>query len=263
VILFISGLVWACVIGEVTSIFGNLHAHEQEFRSLMDNLNRMMRERDLPWPVRKRLRTFFLSARKAQRTEQQEQILRRLSPVLQGEVALMSNWHWVKKVSFINDLVPEARSSDVTRAPHFVVDIALALGSAVFAQSEVFGEPRVLYILRQGLVLSRVRRLRVFRAGDVWGEDFMLATNSLRESEVRLAMTYIEVFQLTLDSFLRVCQTHGSNLVLRHRLRSFVARLSARRAILVEARSRQVAVAGEASLGVDREDSSELLKYEL
>jgi len=44
-ILFISGLVWACVIGEVSSIFGSLHAHEQDFRNLMDNLNSMMRDR--------------------------------------------------------------------------------------------------------------------------------------------------------------------------------------------------------------------------
>jgi len=137
-VLFISGLVWACVIGEVTSIVGNLDRQEQEFRSLMDNLNCMMRDRGLPTPVRKRLRTFFLSARQAQRTEQQEQLLCRLSPVLQGEVALLSNWSWVNKVSFIYNLVPEARAADVARAPHFVVDFALALRSAVFAQSEVF-----------------------------------------------------------------------------------------------------------------------------
>jgi len=267
-ILFISGLVWACVIGEVASIFGNLHAHEQEFRTLMDNLNRMMKDRALPWPVRKRLRKFFLSARRAQRAEQQEQILRRMSPVLQGEVALMSNWHWVKKVSFINILVPEVGSSDVTRAPHFVVDIALSLGSAVFAQSEVFGEPRVLCILRQGLAVSRAHNLlKVSRAGDVWGEDFMLSKSSLRESEVHLAMTYVEIFQLTLDSFLKVCQMHGSNLLLRKRLRQFVARLSARRAILVEARSRRFAAAsgaaGEAMPGVDWQDSRELVTREI
>merc|ERR1719433_880926 len=79
-ILFISGLVWACVIGEVTSIFGNLDAHEREFRSLMDNLNSMMRDRELPRRVRIRLKAFFMSAREAQRTEEQEQIVRRLSP---------------------------------------------------------------------------------------------------------------------------------------------------------------------------------------
>jgi len=210
----------------------------------------------LPWPVRKRLRTFFLSARKAQRTEQQEQILRRMSPVLQGEVALLSNWHWVKKVSFIHSLVPEVRSSDVTRAPHFVVDFALALGSAVYAQSEVFGAARVLYILRQGLALSRTgSKMRVFRAGAVWGEDFFLSNSSLRESEARLAMTYIETFQLTWDSFEKVCQAHSLNLKLRKRLRQFVVRLSARRAILVEARSRRLAVAHEMPR-VDLQDST-------
>jgi len=260
-ILFISGLVWACVIGEVTSIVGNLDKQEQEFRSLMDNLNRMMKDRALPTPVRKRLRTFFLSARQAQRAEQQEQLLRRLSPVLQGEVALMSNWNWVSKVSFIYNLVPEARAADVTRAPHFVVDFALALGSAVFAQSEVFGEPRVLYILRQGLALSRAQTTwwKVFCVGDVWGEDFVLSKSSLREFEERLAVTYVEIFQLTFANFRSLCQRHSSNLVLLKRLRKFIARLSARRAILLEARLRRSAITGEAKPWAHRQDSTEFL----
>jgi len=247
-ILFISGIVWACVIGQVTSIVSNLDAHEQEFRRLMDNLNHMMRERELPHPVRKRLRTFFISAQQAQRNEQQEQILRRMSPFLQGEVALRSNWHWVNKVSFIKNLVPEVESSDVTRAPHVVVDIALALSSVVFAQSEVFGEQRALYILRKGLVLSGSSgRMTVFCVGDVWGEDFVLSRRSLRHSEVRLAMTYCEVFQLTLADFMKVMQRHAKNRALQRRLRRFVVRLSARRAILVEAKWRRCADRGDES----------------
>merc|ERR1712008_310787 len=223
-------------------IVGNLDAQEQQFRCLMDNLNLMMRERELPWPVRKRLRTFFLSAKEAQRQEQQEQIFRRMSPVLQGEVALMSNWRWGNNESFIHNLVLEARS-DVTRAPHFVVDFAIALRSAVFAQSEVFGEQRVLYILRQGLALSRASSgMRVFGAGSVWGEDFVLSKSSLRQSEVRLAVTYVEIFQLTFGNFIELCNRHSSSLLLRKRLRHFVARLSARRAILLEARWRRFAM---------------------
>jgi len=266
-ILFISGLVWACVIGQVTSIFSNLGPQEREFRSLMDNLNRMMKDRELPGPVRKRLKTFFLSARRAQHNEQQEQILRRMSPVLQGEVALASNWHWVNKVGFIHKLVPGATSSDgssdVSRAPHFVVDIALALGSLVFAQSEVFGEQRVLYILRQGLAISRANSgMRVFCAGDVWGEDFVLSKSSLRQSEVRLAVTYVEIFQLTFDSFIKVCHMpmHSSNLVLRKRLRQYIARLSAKRAILVEARWRRFAAAAEE---MPEQTGTELLDLEV
>jgi len=240
VILFISGLLWACVIGQVTSIVGNLDAPEQEFRLLMDNLNHMMEDRKLPRPMRQRLRTFFMSARQAQRNEQQEQIIHRMSPYLQGEVALKSNWHWVQKVSLIQTVVPETCISNVHRAPYFVVDIAMMLNSLVFAQSEVFGEQRALYILRQGLVLSRASgRMKVFCTGNVWGEDLVLSHQSLRHSEVRLAMTYCEVFQLTFASFMKVMQTHASNRALTRRLRHFVVRLSARRAILVEARRRQ------------------------
>jgi len=245
-ILFISGLLWACMIGRVSSIVGNLDAHEQEFKNLMDSLNRMMKDRKLPKPVRRRLRTFFLSTKKAQTAKQQEWILNRLSPVLRGEVALMSNWCWVNRVSFISALVPGARSADVTRAPHWVLDIALALGSKIFAQSEIFGEPRVMYILRQGLVVSRAHLLRkVYCKGSVWGEDFLLSRRFLREPEACLAMTYAEVFQLTFADFAGVCQRHRWNISLHIQLRKFIARLSARRAILVEARRRRVANAAQ------------------
>eukprot|EP00419_Tripos_fusus_P040606 CAMPEP_0172787952 /NCGR_PEP_ID=MMETSP1074-20121228/206709_1 /TAXON_ID=2916 /ORGANISM="Ceratium fusus, Strain PA161109" /LENGTH=656 /DNA_ID=CAMNT_0013624973 /DNA_START=1 /DNA_END=1967 /DNA_ORIENTATION=+ len=243
-ILFVSGFVWACVIGQVTGIVSKLGAHEQEFKALMDNLNAMMKDRQLPWPVRKRVKTFFLSARQAQRNEQQELILRRMSPFLQGEVALRSNWQWVKKVSFICNLVHEpgtsVESSDMTRIPYFVVDISLALESAIFAQSEVFGAQQTLYILKRGLALSGARSgMRVFCAGDVWGEDLVLSKSSLRDSRLRLAVTYLEIFQLTFASFSKVCHRHRSNMALRKRLRQFVARLSARRAILLEARRRR------------------------
>merc|ERR1712032_44478 len=135
-------------------------------------------------------------------------------------------------------------SCDVTRVPHFVVDIALELGSVVFAQSELFGEQRVLYILKQGLVLSqRSRGLRVYCEGHVWGEDFVLSKSLLRESEKCLAMTYVSIYQLTFANFLKVCQKHSANRALRTRFRQLVAQLSARRAILVEARQRQLAEA--------------------
>merc|ERR1719433_918409 len=121
----------------------------------------------------------------------------------------MSNWYWVSQVSLIKHIMPkdelDLQISDINRAPHFVVDIALSLCSAVFAQSEVFGVPRVLYILRRGLVITRVRGwMKVACSGAVWGEDFLLSDPRLREPEARLALTYVEVFFLERRTFLQV-----------------------------------------------------------
>jgi len=241
VILFVSGISWACVIGQMIGIVGNMDHKEQEFRRLMDNLNRMMIDRGLPRTVCRRLRKFFLSAKQAQKNEQEEQILHRMSPDLQGEVVLMSHWPWVSQVSFIKHIMPDAELSDVKSAPHFVVDIALSLSSAIFAQSEVFGVPRVLYVLRKGLAVTRVRGwIKIASTGSVWGEDFVLSDFRLRDPEARLALTYIEVYFLEFKTFVQVVERHRlSNPELEKQVRRFTARLSARRAILAEARWRR------------------------
>jgi len=243
-ILFVSGISWACVIGQVSSIVGNMDAQEQEFRRLMDNLHRMMRDRALPKFVCRRLRKFFRSAKQAQRNEPQEQILRRMSPDLQGEVVLMSNWYWVSKVSLIKQIMPKehlGKINDVPHTLHFVQDIALSLCSAVFAQSEVFGTPRVLYILRRGLTMTRVSGwMKVACSGAVWGEDFLLSDPRLREPEARLALTYVEVFFLERRTFFKVANRHRlSNPELGQQIRHFTVQLSARRAIIAEARWRR------------------------
>jgi len=122
-----------------------------------------------------------------------------------------------------------------------VVDIALSLCSAVFAQSEVFGAPRVLYILRRGLAMTRVRGwMKVACSGAVWGEDFLLSDSRLRDPEARLALTYVEVFFLERRMFLMVVDRHRlSSPELDQQIRRFTVRLSARRAVIAEARWRR------------------------
>jgi len=154
---------------------------------------------------------------------------------------LMSNWRWVSQVSFIKHIMPDAELSDVNSAPHFVVDIALSLSSAIFAQSEVFGVPRVLYVLRRGLAVTRVRGwMKIASTGNVWGEDFVLSDFRLRDPEARLALTYVEVFFLESKTFFQVVNRHRlSSPELEKQVRRFTACLSARRAILAEARWRR------------------------
>jgi len=137
--------------------------------------------------------------------------------------------------------MPDAELSDVNSAPHFVVDIALSLSSAIFAQSEVFGVPRVLYVLRKGLAVTRVRGwMKIASTGNVWGEDFVLSDLRLRDPEARLALTYVEVFFLEYKTFFQVVNRHRlSSPELEKQVRRFTARLSARRAILAEARWRR------------------------
>jgi len=173
-----------------------------------------------------------------------------MSPDLQGEVVLMSNWRWVSQVAFIKHIMPSAELSDVSSAPHFVIDVALSLSSAIFAQSEVFGAPRTLYVLKKGLAIARSGGwIKIASTGSVWGEDFVLSDIRLRDPEARLALTYIEAFFLESETFLQIVNRHRlSDPELGKQVRRFTTRLSARRAILFEARWRRFQNVGDAQL---------------
>ena len=62
----------------------------------------------------------------------------------------------------------------------------------------------------------------------------------LRDPDARLALTYVEVYYLEFKTFVQVVERHRlSNPELEKQVRRFTARLSARRAILAEARWRR------------------------
>merc|ERR1719428_2041608 len=150
VMLFIAGVSWACVLGQVSSIVGSMDSYERDFQKLMDDLTVMMVDRGLPKTVRQRIRTFFLSTKEAQRQAHHQKLLSRMSRSLQGEVALTVNRGWItpmSKVGFLRGLLPPDDQASADTAPPFMIDMALAMTSKVYAPAVVFGNVRELYIL--------------------------------------------------------------------------------------------------------------------
>jgi len=241
IIIFISGISWAYVLGQVCGIVGSMGIMEQEFRKSMDDLNHMMKDRELSYPMRRRLRSFFLSTKDINRHAQQQVLLHKMSPALQGEVAMATTWIWLCKIPFMQPLMEKAarQPRGDERTPYWIVDIAVALKSAIYAQSEVFGKPKILYILQKGLIS---RRMRVLRSGAVWGEDFVLSEPKLMYSVTCYALTYVEVSFLDHATFFRIVNKYSKNYPdLQKNIRRFITRIAAQRGILLEARRRQVA----------------------
>jgi len=240
--IFVSGMSWAYVLGQVCGIVGSMGIMEQEFRKSMDDLNYMMQDRELPQEMRRRLRSFFLSTKDMTRHTQQQLLLQKMSPALQGEVAMATSWIWLRKVPFMAPLLDQVtmsmKSAD-ERTPAYIVDIAIALQNAIYAQSEIFGKPKILYILQKGLTS---RRMRVLRSGAVWGEDFVLSRPELLYSVTCYALTYVEVSYLHRDTFFRIVNRYRRAYPeLFKNIRKFIARMATQRGILLEARRRQLA----------------------
>jgi hypothetical protein len=240
VMIFTAGISWAYVLGQVCGIVGSMGIMEQEFRKSMDDLNYMMQDRELPQPMRRRLRSFFLSTRDMSRHNQQQSLLQKMSPALQGEVAMATSWVWLRKVPFMASLLDKvAMKKADERTPCYVVDLAIALATDYYAQSEIFGKPKVLYILQKGLCQ---RRMRVLRSGSVWGEDFVLSNSKMIHESTCFALTYVEVSYIERGIFLHIVHKWRKTYPeLQQNIRRFIARLTMHRGILLEARRRQIA----------------------
>eukprot|EP00930_Biecheleria_cincta_P038413 TRINITY_DN26394_c0_g1_i1.p1 TRINITY_DN26394_c0_g1~~TRINITY_DN26394_c0_g1_i1.p1 ORF type:complete len:726 (+),score=111.81 TRINITY_DN26394_c0_g1_i1:125-2179(+) len=241
-IILLSGLCWAYILGEVCGIVGDMNKDAQNFRRKMDDLNHMMAERGIPDLMRRRLRSFFLSNKESLQYHTQKQLLREMSPALQGEVAMALNSVWISKVSFLKsfiELAEQAGLTSVGRGNQYracVADIARSLDTSAYAQGEQFGSVQVLHILYRGLVGFDSK---IHKTGSVWGEDFVLSDLRLISIKRAVSFTYVEVIQMGRDTFMEIVENHRTSCPeLAKRVREFRCRLAVQRGILAEAKRR-------------------------
>lgn len=147
----------------------------------------------------------------------------KLSPALQGEVALEMNAAWVRNVWY---LASEGVSEKL------VVAFAQGLEAKVFAQGEKFGEPNTLYILNRGLI---GRKGRVLRSASVWGEDFVLDCKELMDRSPAVALTYVEVLWMKRASLDEILEQFPEEKSI---IRKATVKIAATRGLLLEAKRR-------------------------
>ena len=99
-----SGFMWAWAIGSIASILTTLDPNTVLHQNTMDALNYFMRERELPRAMRMTLRDYFNSARYVHQINDDGDLLDKMTPMLQGSVALAANQKWLEKVRASRDL---------------------------------------------------------------------------------------------------------------------------------------------------------------
>ena len=207
--------------------------------------------------TRQRLREYLHRSRHLQLSRTNNDIMRILSPALQGEVAFKINERWLARVPFL-------ANTDTG----FLVQLALALEPMVFAPGELpegvrtmqharsNANPHVhltpvlvrtadcvfrgciscpfcrrasqtraqgkMYIIHRGIALYGARMLN---AGKVWGDDVMLRDPTLQRPYKCIAMNYLEVFTLTYYRMRDVAESYPrTKALLQSRLRIMALR---------------------------------------
>ena len=196
--MMISGMIWTYAIGSVAAIATNLNPNRVLYETTMDQLTRFMRERALPKEMRFTLRDFFESARLTNQIQEDGQLLDKMSPLLQGSVALAANQEWVSQIWFFRGLETVREG----------VDFVAALAKSLYIRNFVL-EERIplgqMCILHRGLVVKNWRFLTIKK---VWGEDMILENKNLMDHSQAVALCYVEVFTLRRFALLALCEDY-------------------------------------------------------
>merc|ERR1719198_2422583 len=138
--------------------------------------------------LRVKLRQFFHESKLMAKENAYTSLLDRMSPQLEAEVTTKKA-AWMYNVPYLKDHPQE-----------FVVVFCRSLESSLYIPQEqimsVSGE-RLATVLR-GIVS---RQGRVMTPGTCWGEDFILATDSLKDYRTCLSLTYVELLSIGRDDF--------------------------------------------------------------
>jgi len=169
----------AMIIGGVVAIIEAINSRKKEFHDSMDNLNAFLREKNLKTTDRElctRLRQYYLFKQYhgANDAAIWEDVLVKVSPTLQGEVAIGMHGSWMKNVPYFQG-IDKKTGVGWTISDRFRVQVALSISSDVYAPFEPiydeFSPSDGLMVVERGLVGCDGR---LFRKGGVFGQDVFL-----------------------------------------------------------------------------------------
>merc|ERR1712232_539020 len=203
--VFLGGFIWTRVISRSTAVQTSLDRHSIHYRQTMDDLNFTADEMNLSKKLRRRMRGFFLNTKNCSQQNTWTDLVKRMSPALQAEVARDMHRTWLYQVSYLWGL-PRL----------FIRDLAQVITMNQFAQNEVFGENFTLYIMHRGLCSKATRKrmgIHILRPGSVWGDEHLLLSAWwLLEPNTARAPSFAEVMDLKRKDFDEVCERHPQTL---------------------------------------------------
>ena len=152
VCMMISAIFFAYLVGSFCGVMTTLAPERTEFCNTMDSLNGYMHEDDFPTELRVRLREYFSQARQIHVYEKRRELLKSMSPVLQGQVAWHVHQGWLPNIPLLGPSSPSPAQRQ------FLIELAVHLQATIFAPNDI-APTGFLYIISNGMILQRGRLL--------------------------------------------------------------------------------------------------------
>ena len=191
VFLLFGSILWAYIIGNACGIVSTLDVETIQHHQTMDQLNFFMKDQLIPIDDRLVLRAFFNQSKDLAKNENYKQLIDRMSPDLKAMVIKLRS-KWLQNVPYFKD-------ADIK----FLVSLTHELQGRVFVPKEKVEWSNTLNSVSRGVAS---RKGKVCLQGSVWGEDFILESDDLKDKTAANALTYIEVLMLERDSLFDILE---------------------------------------------------------
>jgi hypothetical protein len=172
---------YAYALGAVCHIISTKDQEKVLFRAQMDQLRIFFRKAHIHEDLRERLIDYFRNRRLLQQQENYKHLLELMSPTLRGEVAYISNSHWIQEI-------PWMRNGSIA----FITACALIMTSTLSAPMELV-DGTTLHVVVRGVA---AKDNRIMTSGNTWGKDMILISEHLRYMEPARAISYLETKSL-------------------------------------------------------------------
>jgi len=195
VFMFLSGFLWANVIGIICEIVGNLDPLLSKFRSQMDELNDMLREQNISKDLRGRLRNYLRKSQHLQRVKSEAKLMSLFSKGLQADVMNETTVKWLKCVWYFKD-----------SGYDFLAAVAIGMVPEMLCPGESGNFiSNMCVITNDGLA---TRGNTYLALGDIWGMDMVLENAHLRKDDEVTAVSYTEVHRLDRSDLINICSRY-------------------------------------------------------
>mmetsp|Transcript_72461 Transcript_72461/g.125655 ORF Transcript_72461/g.125655 Transcript_72461/m.125655 type:complete len:749 (-) Transcript_72461:39-2285(-) len=189
VLMAACGLMWANIIGSICALASALDAENVMHENRLDSLNTMLHNFDIPKEDRMRLREYFMRSKVLYHRSHQVELMKCMSPEIQGMVARFVQKNIMNKVFFLEDK---------SVSDGFVVGLFERFQFAVYPPRELVRLRRSMVCLRTGVALLKAR---ILSAGSIWGiEDMVISNKELLQNYTPLALSYLELQFVTRSS---------------------------------------------------------------
>lgn len=175
----IGAITWAITIGKMSAAICNLDPQANYFEGLMDQLNYMMEDEEMPQHLKIRLREHFNEYQDKLKNENYLELKDSMSQGLVGDVILQENHRVLRRIWYFKHCHRD-----------FMVHIATSMVQVLYAPRELVQAGSTLWMIRRGVVAYPGK---ILVSGQSWGEDVILTCETLRYTYYPMAVTYTEL----------------------------------------------------------------------